>query len=226
MRPRVLVVENESRILSFVQRALEGEGMAVECACDGESGLEAAVQGDCDLLVLDLMLPGRSGLSVLKELRRQRPDLPVLILSARTDLPTKLRGFELGATDYLAKPFSIDELIARVRVQLRRAAAGARVTMRVGSFELDLLRRQAVLGGDVVELSDREFALLRRLAEAAGEVVTRQELLADVWGYDFDPGTNVVDVCVRRLRKKLGADSPIRTVRNVGYAAATQAVAA
>jgi DNA-binding response OmpR family regulator len=184
------------------------------------TGLDAAQSLDCDLVILDLMLPGQTGLSVLQELRQSRPTLPVLILSARTDLPTKLRGFELGATDYLAKPFSVDELIARVRVQLRRAITGESVTMRIGALELDLLRRQARLDDAIAELSDREFALLRRLAEAAGDVVTRRQLLADVWGYDFDPGTNVVDVCVRRLRKKLGPESPIKTVRNVGYAAA------
>jgi DNA-binding response OmpR family regulator len=213
-----LVIEDEPRILAFVQRALEDEGLEVSAARDGVAGLDAAQRLPYDLVVLDLMLPGRTGLSLIEELRRTRPDLSVLILSARTDLPTKLRGFALGATDYLAKPFAIDELLARVRVQLRRSAEGETATLRVGAFELDLLRRQARFDDTVTELSDREFALLHRLAEAAGDVVTRRELLADVWGYDFDPGTNVVDVCVRRLRKKLGPGSPIKTIRNVGYA--------
>jgi DNA-binding response OmpR family regulator len=214
---RVLVIEDEPRIVAFVRGALEAEGISVSAAYDGQTGLRAAIDERVDLVVLDLMLPGRHGLSVLAELRRVKPTLPVLILSARSELATKLRGFELGATDYIAKPFAVDELIARVRVHLRRSMDFDSVTINAGRLQLDVIRRQVRHDGGTHDLSDREFALLRCLATAAGEVVTRQQLLSDVWGYDFDPGTNVVDVCVRRLRQKLGASAPIRTVRNVGY---------
>ena len=140
-----------------------------------------------------------------------------MILSARTDLPTKLRGFELGANDYLPKPFSLDELIARIRVQLRRQAPGDGNVIEVGRLRLDLARRQALLGDRTADLSDREFRLLHHLLLHAGEVVSRERLLSEVWGYHFDPHSNVVDVCIRRLRKKLGPGSPIETVRHAGY---------
>jgi DNA-binding response OmpR family regulator len=142
-----------------------------------------------------------------------------VILSARTDLPTKLRGFELGAGDYLAKPFALDELLARVRVQLRgrQPASGEGYVLRAGRLLLDLARREARIGSRVSELTDGEFRLLHFLLEHAGEVISREQLLADVWGYDFDPRSNVVDVSIRRLRRKLGPDAPIETVRNVGY---------
>ena len=147
--------------------------------------------------------------------------MPVLILSARSDLPTKLRSFELGANDYLAKPFSFDELVARVRVHLRRGSAStASSSIRAGALELDLARRQRCVDDRVVDLSDREFRLLYHLVSHAGEVVSRERLLSEVWGYSFDPGSNVVDVCVRRLRKKLGSPRPIETVRHAGYRAA------
>ncbi len=168
--------------------------------------------------MLDLLLPGLSGLQVLRELHRARPRLPVLILSARSDLQTKLRGFELGATDYVAKPFALDELLARVRVQLRVARPiEDEHLLRAGRVALDLARRQARIGELVTDLSDREFRLLHHMLLHAGEVVSRERLLAEVWGYGFDPGSNVVDVCVRRLRQKLGPEAPIETVRNAGY---------
>jgi DNA-binding response OmpR family regulator len=213
---RVLVIEDEPRILEFLREALLAAGVAVDGVATGEEGLQAAAARRYDLVVLDLMLPGAKGLRVLQELKRLAPDLAVLILSARSELPTKLRGFELGASDYLTKPFSLDEFVARVRVQLRHADQ-RRVTVRAGPLELDLVRRQARLDGVAADLSEREFALLRHLVQGAGQVISRERLLADVWGIEFDPGTNVVDVCVRRLRKKLGPQAPIRTVRNVGY---------
>ena len=215
----ILVVEDESRILAFVARALRADGMTVSVADDGRSGLARALLEPCDLVILDLLLPGLDGLELLRELQARKPGLPVLILSAKDDLPTKLRGFELGATDYLCKPFSLDELLARVRVQLRRHAAraeGAHV-LRAGGLELDVTRREARLGASTSELTEGEFRLLHQLCEHPGEVISREQLLCRVWGYDFDPRSNVVDVCVRRLRKKLGPDAPIETVRNVGY---------
>jgi DNA-binding response OmpR family regulator len=215
---RILVVEDEARILAFLRRGLEAEGYTVVAADNGRDGLALASTGRWDLVVLDLLLPGLSGLQVLRELHRARPRLPVLILSARTDLQTKLRGFELGATDYVAKPFALDELLARVRVQLRvtRPIEDEHL-LKAGRVALDLARRQARIGELVTDLSDREFRLLHHMLLHAGEVVSRERLLAEVWGYGFDPGSNVVDVCVRRLRQKLGPEAPIETVRNAGY---------
>jgi DNA-binding response OmpR family regulator len=215
---KILVIEDEARILSFLARGLEAEGYRVEGASDGRDGLARAVQDEWDLVLLDLMLPGLNGLDVLDALHRTRPELPVLILSARADLPTKLRGFELGASDYVAKPVALDELLARVRVQLRRSRVDDDgTTLRGGRLVLDLARRQARLDGVLCELSDREFRLLHHLVLHVGEVISRERLLAEVWGYTFEPGSNVVEVCVRRLRKKLGPDAPIETVRNAGY---------
>ena len=209
------------RIRAFLARAFEAEGLGVDVVADGEQGLARALAGSYDLVILDLLLPGASGLDALRELHRERSDLPVLILSARSDLPVKLRSFELGAVDYVAKPFSLDELLARARVQLRRAhVADNGTVIRVGSLVLDLARRQARVGEVIADLSDREFRLLHFLLAHVGEVVSRERLLSEVWGYDFDPRSNVVDVCIRRLRRRLGPDAPIETVRNAGYRAA------
>jgi two-component system, OmpR family, copper resistance phosphate regulon response regulator CusR len=215
---RLLVIEDEPRIRGFLARGLEAEGFAVVGAADGEEGLRLARELRCDLVILDLLLPKLDGLSVLHELERTRPELPIVIVSARSDVGTKLRGFGLGARDYLTKPFSFEELLARIRVHLRHHAADENAhVLRAGSLSLDVARRRASLGDRVVDLSDREFKLLHRLLECAGEVVSRERLLSEVWGYHFDPGSNVVDVCIRRLRKKLGPASPIETVRHVGY---------
>jgi two-component system, OmpR family, response regulator len=216
---QILVIEDEARILAFVARALRAEGFTVGVADDGEAGLALALAHPYDLVVLDLLLPGMDGLDLLRELRARKPVLPVLILSARSEVDTKLRGFELGADDYLAKPFSLEELLARVRARLRQRqqASGDAYILHAGRLLLDVARREARLGGRVSELTDGEFRLLRVMLERAGEVVSREQLLADVWGYDFDPRSNVVDVSVRRLRRKLGPDAPIETVRNVGY---------
>jgi DNA-binding response OmpR family regulator len=214
---RILVIEDEPRILSFLKVGLEGEGFAVDGAEDGVSGLTLALHEPYELVVLDLQLPGLDGLRVLDELHRSRPELPVLILSARNDMPTKLRSFHLGASDYVSKPFSFDELVARVRVQLRHGGSEDASTVRVGGLELDLARRQARVEDRVADLSDHEFRVLYYLVAHAGEVVSRERLLSEVWGYSFVPGSNIVDVCIRRLRKKLGAPSPIETVQHAGY---------
>jgi len=214
---RILVIEDEPRILGFLKLGLEAEGFSVDCADDGVTGLARARDAEYELVVLDLQLPRLDGLRLLEELRRSRPALPVLILSARTDLPTKLRGFELGANDYLSKPFSFDELVARVRVHLRQGAPVGSSILRAGPLELDLNRRRASVDGRSTDLSDREFRLLYHLVAHPGEVVSRERLLSEVWGYSFDPGSNVVDVCVRRLRKKLGPTPLIETVRHAGY---------
>jgi len=215
---RILVIEDEPRILGFLARGLEAEGFAVDGARNGREGLKRAQRDPYDVVLLDLLLPGLDGLSVLRELSRTRPDLPVVIVSARSDLPTKLRGFGLGAADYLSKPFSFDELIARIRVQLRRARQGEDGhVVRAGTLVLDLARREVRLGTVRAQLSDREFRVLHHLLEHQGEVISRERLLSEVWGYHFDPGSNVVDVCIRRLRKKLGESAPIETVRHAGY---------
>lgn len=215
---QILVVEDEPRTLAFVARALRAAGMTVVGAEDGPTGLSRALAHRFDLVVLDLLLPGMDGLALLRELRARKPELPVLILSARADLAAKLRGFDLGADDYLVKPFSVDELIARIRVRLRRREPdGERELVHAGAIVLDLARREARMQGTVSRLTDSEFRLLHQLARRVGEVISREQLLAAVWGYDFDPRSNVVDVAIRRLRKKLGPGAPIETVRNVGY---------
>jgi two-component system, OmpR family, response regulator len=219
---RILVIEDEARIQAFLARGLEAEGYTVVAAGDGREGLDLATEARWDLVVLDLLLPGLNGLQVLRELHRAKPDLPVVILSARGDVQTKLRGFELGASDYVAKPFSLDELLARIRVRLRGVATfGDEHVLRGGNVVLDVARRQARVDERTADLSDREFRLLHHLLVHAGEVLSRERLLAEVWGYDFDPGSNVVDVYVRRLRQKLGPDAEIQTVRNAGYRLAT-----
>jgi DNA-binding response OmpR family regulator len=216
---RILLIEDEPRIRAFVARGLGADGFVVDEAADGEAGLARALAAEYDLVVLDLLLPGLDGLSVLQALAARRPELPVLILSARSDLRTKLKGFALGANDYMSKPFSLDELLARARVQLRRRVpiGGDGNVLQVGTVTLDLARHAAHVDGEAAELTAREFALLYHLALHAGEVVSRERLLSEVWGYHFDPCSNVVDVCVRRLRKKLGPHTPIETVRHAGY---------
>jgi DNA-binding response OmpR family regulator len=216
---RILLIEDEPRIRAFVARGFCADGFLVDEAADGEAGLARALAEEYDIVVLDLLLPSLDGLSVLQALGAQRPELPVLILSARSDLRTKLTGFALGANDYISKPFSLDELLARARVQLRRRAPirGDGNVLVVGKLTLDLARHAAQVDGEAAELTAREFALLYHLALHPAEVISRERLLSEVWGYHFDPCSNVVDVCVRRLRKKLGPQTPIETVRNAGY---------
>ena len=219
---KILVIEDEPRILEFLRLGLEAEGFIVDGARTAPPVSPRRWRSSYDLVVLDLLLPRLDGLRLLAELRRERHSLPVLVLSARSDLPTKLRSFDLGASDYLSKPFSFDELVARIRVHVHRggdAATGA--SLRVGGLSLDLARRRVEQAGRCIDLSDREFRLLYHLATHAGEIVSRERLLSEVWGYSFDPGSNVVDVCVRRLRKKLGPTWPIETVRYAGYRLAT-----
>ncbi len=214
---RVLVVDDEPRIVSFVSRALSAEGFQVDGVHDGIRALEMASTGSYELIVLDLLLPHLDGMSVLQGLMETRPDQRVLVLSALSDVETKVRCLELGASDYLSKPFSLAELIARVRARLRQPSVGPHHRfLSGGPFTLDLSRRTVEMDGRRVTLSEREFLLLEHLMRQDGEVCSRQRLLADVWGYSFDPGSNVVDVCVKRLRSKLGGDV-IETVRNVGY---------
>jgi DNA-binding response OmpR family regulator len=213
---RVLVIDDEARIVQFVRRSLEAEGLEVDPARDGEEGVRLCSTRAYDLVILDLVMPGLDGLSVLRKILEIEPSQQVLILSARDDTPTKVALLDHGADDYLSKPFSLDELLARVRARLRAASRSNPVELVVGSTTLDLIRHEANTGSGPVSLADREFLLLRELMRNAGSAVSKERLLASVWGYHFDPGSNVVDVNVRRLRAKIGADT-ITTVRGVGY---------
>ena len=214
---RVLVVDDEPRIVSFVARALAAQGFSVDGVYDGARALELARTGAYELVVLDLLLPGLDGVSVLRGIMESRPEQRVLVLSALSDVESKVGCLELGASDYLAKPFALSELVARVRARVREPAPGpAPRILRAGRITLDLVRRVADAGEGSIHLSEREFLLLQHLMRNQGEVCSRQQLLAEVWGYSFDPGSIVVDVCVGRLRAKLGPDA-IETVRGVGY---------
>jgi two-component system, OmpR family, response regulator len=216
MMRRVLVVEDEIRILEFLARGIQADGMTVEGARTGPDAVRRALSEAYDLVLLDLVLPQLNGLAVLERIQEAKPELPVLVVSARGDVATKLRAFELGARDYVEKPFSLDELLARMRVHLAEPLDRNGI-VRAGRLELDLRTREAQVGSVRASLSDREFRVLVYLAEHVGEAVSRERLLSEVWGYAFDPTSNVVDVCIRRIRRRFGAESPIETVRNVGY---------
>jgi DNA-binding response OmpR family regulator len=210
----VLLVEDEDRIASFVTKGLGARGFEVRRVATGAEA-HAAVSDEVGVVVLDLGLPDVDGLEVLRRLREQRPRLPVVILSARGDIEDRVRGLDLGADDYVAKPFAIDELAARLRARLRPRSDDA-VRLRVGELELDLIARRARVGERVIWLTPREFALLEMLMRHADTTVTRPELLSEVWSLDFDPRSNLVDVYVRYLRRKLGP-AWITTERGVGY---------
>lgn len=214
-RARILLIDDEPGILNFVSRGLRREGFTVDLAADAGAGLKAALGSPYDLIILDLLLPGSNGIDLLRQVMRQNAAQPVIVLSALTDTLSKVRAFELGARDYLAKPFSIEELMARVRARLRDAHSRP-TRLVVGGLTLDLISRQVRGHFGRVQLAEREFLLLRELMASAGETVGKDRILASVWGYHFDPGSNVVDVYVRRLRAKIGGDA-IKTVRGEGY---------
>jgi len=213
---RILLVDDEPRIRDFISRALETAGYAVQAACSGTEGLRQAIAGDYDLVILDLVMPDMDGRVFLAQLLRERREQGVLVLSCLADVTTKVDCLELGALDYLTKPFSLAELLARVRVRLRGESHPLNEVLRAGDLVLDVGRLEANMGSGPVALTRLEFLLLRELMEHAGQSVGKGQLLASVWGYDFDPGSNVVDVCVRRLRSKLGFEL-IKTVRGEGY---------
>jgi two-component system, OmpR family, copper resistance phosphate regulon response regulator CusR len=214
--PRILLVDDEPKIQGFIARALTAGGYEIDCASGGTEALRRAGLGEYGLVILDLIMPDMDGRSVLTALLRERPEQPVLVLSCLDDVTTKVSCLDLGAHDYLTKPFSLEELLARVRVQLRGEPHQANEVLRSGDLALDVGRLQADIGGGPVPLTRLEFLLLRELMEHAGQSVRKDQLLASIWGYDFDPGSNVVDVCVRRLRSKLGFEL-IKTVRGAGY---------
>lgn len=220
MPGRILVIEDEPGIVDFLERGLRSYGFDVESAPDGESGAEQALDGKFDLVVLDIMLPRRSGLEVLEELHRARPSLPVVVLTARGGVEDRVAGLDAGAIDYLTKPFSLTELAARIRAQLRSVAQNPTTALSGGDVEVDLITREVHRGGVPVRLSTTEFELLIYLLRNTGRVLSREQILRAVWGYEYDPGTNVVDVYVGYLRRKLRAGNerdPIVTVRSVGY---------
>jgi two-component system, OmpR family, response regulator QseB len=214
---RILIAEDEARLAAFLEKGLRAGGYTTTVAADGEIASVLARDEDFDLMVLDLGLPLKDGLEVLRELRRAGQRLPVIILTARGDPDERVAGLEAGADDYLGKPFHFEELLARVRVRLRDERAAVREhQLMVGEVALDLRTRWASVHGERVELSAREFELLRTFLEHPNQVLSREQLLAHVWGYDYDPGSNVVDVYVGYLRRKLGSDR-LETVRGVGY---------
>lgn len=215
----ILLIEGESRTATFLTRGLVAEGFRVAQSGSGRAAVQHALTHRFDIVLLDLVLQGMDSFDVLKLLHAERPDLPVILLSGHTDLDTKIRGFDLGASDFMQKPFSLDELIARVRVHVRERNGRSPLSrpFTVGKLVVDPIRHQARLGDTVVRLTSHETRLLSLLFEHQGEVVSRERLLSEIWDYYFDPRSNVVDVCVGRLRKKLGPDAPIETVRRAGY---------
>jgi len=217
---RVLVVEDEKKTASFVRKALQSEGFAVDVCHNGDDALGAARTTPFDGIVLDIMLPGRDGLSVLRQLRESKNVTPVLLLSARGEVNERVEGLDAGADDYLPKPFELVELVARVRALTRRGAETKSPVLRVADLALDTLTRQAQRGETNIELTAREYRLLEFLMRSAGRLCGRMMILEKVWDYGFDPGTNLVDVYVRRLREKIDADFDpklLHTVRGAGY---------
>lgn len=218
---RVLLIEDDLKIAQFVMKGLRAAELSADHAEDGESGLTMALTGPYDVAVVDLMLPGRDGLSVIREMRREKVDTPVIILSARGEVADRVRGLETGADDYLPKPFAFSELLARIQALLRRAGGGAESPrLAVGDLSLDLVRREVVRAGRKIELQPLELSLLAYLMRNAGRVVSKTMIMEHVWGYDFDPGTNVVEARISRLREKMdrGFDRKlIHTIRGVGY---------
>ena len=217
---RILVVEDERSLADFMSRALSAEGHTVQVAHDGLAGQSIALNEDVALVVLDVMLPGKSGLDVLRSIRSEKPSLSVILLTARGSIEDKVEGLDLGADDYITKPFSFDELLARVRAQLRDPGQASSSELVVGDVTLELRTRRVTRAEREVELSAREFDLLAYLMRHPGQVLSRGQILDAIWGAEFDPDTKVVEVYVSSIRRKLAADdgpSPIETVRNVGY---------
>ena len=217
---KVLVVEDEKRIASFVRKGLEANGFVVDVSHDGDEAYTLAATQPYDVAVLDIMLPGRDGLSILRNLRERRNALPVVLLTARGELNERIEGLNLGADDYLTKPFHIEELIARIHSITRRATGNVQSVLKVADLTMNLLTREVCRSSRTIELTAREFSLLEHLMRAPGRVLTRVEICERVWEYNFDPGTNLVDVYIQRIRKKVDGDATeklIETIRGVGY---------
>jgi DNA-binding response OmpR family regulator len=219
---RVLIAEDEPRLSSFLEKGLRANGFVTTVVEDGAKAALMAQDDQFDLLVLDLGLPGKDGTRVLREVRACGHRMPVIILTARDDVSDKVAGLEGGADDYMTKPFRFEELLARVRARLRDERTVEPTLLRAGDIVLDLRTRRASTGGSTVDLTAREFTMLEVLIRHPGQVLSREQLLSHVWGYDYDPGSNVVDVYIGYLRKKLGSDS-VETVRGMGYRLAVSA---
>jgi len=217
---RILVVEDERKTASFIRKALQAEGLAVDVLHEGDAVVPAVLFGRFSVVVLDIMLPGRDGLSILRALREQRCTTPVLLLTARGSVGERVEGLNLGADDYLAKPFALAELVARVRALERRGRESPLTVLRLADLSMDTVHRRVQRAGAIIELTAREYRLLEFLMRSSGQVCARMAIVEGVWDYDFDPGTNLVDVYVMRLREKIDADREpklIHTVRGVGY---------
>jgi len=221
---RILLVEDEQKIADFVCEGLQAKNMDVTHCADGHQGYDAALKNEYDAIVLDIMLPGRDGLSILNALRQSGDETPVILLTARNELGDRVQGLEMGADDYLAKPFYVEELTARLNALLRRHDGPAQHILEVGSLQLNCINRTLNCHAQSVELTSREFSLLEYLMRSPNIILTRGQLLEHVWGYDFDPCTNVVDVCIKRIRRKIASLAhagkmvgAIESVRGTGY---------
>jgi len=216
----ILFVEDEAKIANFVRAGLKEHGFVVDYCDNGNEGYSRALDNQYDVVVLDIMVPGKDGLSVLKHLRRQGRNVPVILLTARNELDDRLEGLNLGADDYIAKPFFVEELVARIHAVVRRSGGERQNFLSVGPLTLDRITRVVTCHQQAIELTSREFNLLEYLMRSPGRVLTRTQILEHVWGYDFNPNTNVVDVCIQRIRKKIDPiDSAcwIESIRGVGY---------
>ncbi len=216
----ILFVEDEAKIANFVNAGLKEHGFVVDYCDNGDEGYSRAIDKEYDAIVLDIMVPGKDGLAILKSLRRANRNVPVILLTARNELDDRLEGLNLGADDYIAKPFFVEELVARIHAVMRRSNGDRQNILSAGALKLDCIKREVTCDRQVVELTTREFNLLEYLMRSPGRVFTRTQILEHVWGYDFNPTTNVVDVCVQRIRKKLdpiGGSLWLESVRGVGY---------
>ena len=217
---KLLVIEDETKIASLLKKGLQEQGFEVDISADGEDGLERATTTPYDAIVIDIMLPKRDGLSVLKTLRTRKVTAPVMIITARGDVNERVEGLNLGADDYMAKPFSMDEVVARIRALVRRVTGETITLYKVGDLVMNLVTREISRGTRRINLTVREFRLLEHLMRLPDQVVTRTQLIERVWEYHFDPGTNLVDVYIQRLRRKIDDGEEVRiihTVRGVGY---------
>ena len=217
---KILLVEDEAEIGDLIKTGLEKEEFSVDYCKDGDSGMEHAMSNSYDAIVLDVMLPGKSGLEILKMVRAGQNNVPIIIITARGETEDRIEGLDLGADDYLPKPFFVEELIARLRAIWRRSSETGMSVLNVGTLSANLMSREVVRSGRQIEMTPKEFSLLAFLMRAPGRVLTRTQILEQVWGYHFDPGTNLVDVYIRRLRSKIdfeGETPLIETLRGVGY---------
>ncbi|MBD2451904.1 response regulator transcription factor [Nostoc sp. FACHB-152] len=216
----VLFVEDEAKIANFVRAGLKEQGFVVDYCDNGDEGYLRALDNEYDAIILDIMVPGKDGLSILKQLRREGRNAPIILLTARNELDDRLQGLNLGADDYIAKPFFVEELAARIHAVVRRSVGERQNLLAVGPIKLDRITREVTCNQKAIELTSREFNLLEYLMRSPGRVFTRTQILEHVWGYDFNPNTNVVDVCIQRIRKKIdpiNEASWIESIRGVGY---------